>query len=784
MRRQMLVAMLLALSIAAPVPALSAEGRHLAVVLDTSGSMDSNDKPRLAIQAIKIIADMLGGNDRLTVVTMPGNSACRQQPDQSLVIDTSTAGLMGFKTRLDGIEYDTSTNFITPLATAQQALDGSNATERLLIVVSDDPSDSCLSASNIILSALRARGVRSAGVSVGTSSPLSQRYDTTSTARDASQLLMAIGSIFQQFLGAKAPGSGRLSAGATRISAEIAPFVGEAFVLVAAEGPVGTISPLPGNPTAAAVDDDYRSGQTKGLDNRVRGYRILRLERPDAGTWNFDVSGLSSSAGWFLIQDFSVSMRFTPPATVAQGADTALTLELIDDSTGQRINRPGRIQGLEVSTTIDGTRFLFRDDGHDGDQQADDGVMTALVRFMTPGQAQMPLRLVSKYLADQATHQIIVIETSWALEVQTPRTTFVGDTVPVTIKPVLVGAGGVLQPPELIRARFDNDQTMLLRDDGQDGDTRAGDGLYTRNWAPAQVGTVQIEYRAEGRGKAAEASGAVDVGGTLAFGKPEVLELGRLTSNTDGHGALDLRFIELTGEFPIQLSSDFSHHHSRLQIDLGKGFVDLDRTRLDLTLREGGDRQWMVRLRVEGCPSAVAPDATRVVIVEASDHKGQPILVEVPIRVEVVKDPWLTCWWPAIAAVALTALTIFILYGIVSPARFPRNFGVVISPEADMDEGYPFNIRSQKESGAGFYRDARIFITTDYQLSPSSRGALARLRADRMGVFVLPLPGNVVLQLDADDKWETMSTEHETRARYSRLYRNAADSLFFEFRNV
>jgi len=38
--------------------------------------------------------------------------------------------------------------------------------------------------------------------------------------------------------------------------------------------------------------------------------------------------------------------------------------------------------------------------------------------------------------------------------------------------------------------------------------------------------------------------------------------------------------------------------------------------------------------------------------------------------------------------------------------------------------------------------------------------------------------------LDADDEWENMSTEQETRVRFSRLYKNAAESLFFELRNV
>ena len=120
----------------------------------------------------------------------------------------------------------------------------------------------------------------------------------------------------------------------------------------------------------------------------------------------------------------------------------------------------------------------------------------------------------------------------------------------------------------------------------------------------------------------------------------------------------------------------------------------------------------------------------------------------------------------------------------MSPARFPRNLAVILSPESDMDEGYPFNIRSQKGARSGFYRNARVHITTDFQVRRSAHGALARLRADRVGVFILPLPGNTVLQLDEDNQWEPLSTTQETRVRFSTLYRNVSETLFFEFRNL
>ena len=787
-RAPILLVPLLLLAVLLPSAAFAKTARHLAVVLDTSTSMreTSNDRPRLAIQAIKILADMLGPEDRLTLTWMPDSTACEAQPDPALRIDSRGGDLSAFKQAVDSqAGYGGPTNFIVPLATAQQALNESKDKERLLVVISDAGRDSCRADSARILRGLRAAGVRTAAVSLGDKGkPAHAEYDIRTAAKDPSELLQAIGEIYQRFLGAKAPDSGKLSPASTRISAQVAPFVDEAFLLVAAEGPVGTIAPESGNPAADGIDPDYRAGETRGLDNLTRGYRILRLRRPEAGTWRFNVAGLTGEAGWYLIQDFSVSMRASTPASVAQGQDVPVTLELIDDRTGQRIQRPGQIPGLEAQALIEGRTYRFRDDGQEGDAKADDGLMTARVRFMKPGPATFPVRLTSRYIQDEQPQHTEVGLAAWALEVRTPPRTVVGDTIQVAVRIEPAGGLGVLPPPDRVAAHLPDGRTLDLGDDGRDGDSAAGDHIYARSWTPDRVGDLEIAYRAEGGGRADEAKAKLAVTGTLFFGTPGVLELGRLASRSEGTAGLDLGFVTAKGPFDLKLKSDFARSRSVLEIDLGQGFEELDGSGLDLRIQDGGIRRYPVRLRVRNCPEGVLPAEAGNVVLEATDHRGQPLRTAIPIRVEIVEDTWLHCWWPVIAAILLALLGLFILYGILSPARFPRNLAVILSPEADMDEGYPFNIRSQRGARSGFYRDARIHIATDFQLRRSASGALARLRADRLGVFIQPLPGNTVLQLDEDNRWEPLSTEQETRVRFSTPYKNVAETLFFEFRNL
>ena len=763
-------------------------GRHVAVVLDTSTSMREavNDRPRFAIQAVKILADLLGPADDLTLAWMPDRPDCVEQPDPGRRLDRQAGDLAGFKQALDDrARYGGPTNFIVPLLTVQETLEGATGKQRLLIVVSDAGRDTCRAESSRVLERLRAAGVQTAVVSLGAKGrPVHSEYEIRTAAQNPTELLAAIGEIYQRFLGAKAPASGRLSPGATRITAEVAPFVDEVFLLVAAEGPVGGLLVEPGNPQADAVEPDYRAGETRGLDDLTRGYRILRLRRPAAGTWRFTVTGLTGEAGWYLIQDFSVSLRIDFPPKAVQGETMLMTAELIDDRTGQRIQRPGQIPGLTVQAQVEGKEVVFRDDGQDGDQGADDGLMTARVRFMRGGPAAFGVQLSSRYVQAAQQGQIEVAPAALGLEVLTPPQIPIGNSIQVAIRLKTGGSPDALRPPERVTAQLVDGRTLLLRDDGRDGDRTAGDGIYGRDWTPKRIGEEMIDYRAEGGGQSASAQGRVAVTGTIAFGPPAGLDFGRLTGRSQGEASLDLGFVQAHGQFDLRLRSGFSHAGAVLEIDLGQGFAALSGQVLTSDFPAGSHQRYRVRLLVGNCPAAVVPDQAGALVVETVDQHGQTLRAEVPIRVEIIADAWLRCWWPVIVAVLLVLLAAFILYGILSPARFPRTLAVILSPEADLDEGYPFNIRSQKGAGSGFYRDARIHISTDFQLRRSATGALARLRADRLGVFIQALPGNSVLYLDADNRWEPVGPEQEQRVRFSTLYKNAAGTLFFEFRTL
>src|SRR6185436_13802711 len=89
-------------------------------------------------------------------------------------------------------------------------------------------------------------------------------FDFTTSALDAQELIGAVALVYQRFLGAKKVQTGRVR---DEIRVEIAPFVEEAFLVVAADGPIGGVAQEPGNPAAQAIDLNHRGGgATQGLD--------------------------------------------------------------------------------------------------------------------------------------------------------------------------------------------------------------------------------------------------------------------------------------------------------------------------------------------------------------------------------------------------------------------------------------------------------------------------------------------------------------------------------------
>jgi hypothetical protein len=630
--------------------------------------------------------------------------------------------------------------------------------------------------------ALHDSGATVAAVNLGSTAgafDANPAFDFTTAALDAQKLVEAVALVYQRFLGAKQVQTGEV---VDRIEVEIAPYVEEAFLVVAADGPVSGVEIDPGHPAATAIDANHRGGgETRGLEGRVRGYRIVRLERPGAGRWTFRVPGLQDRAGWMLLQDSALEVRLVSTPTLARGAQTPVEAEVVDRATGRRITDPALLAKLEVSVDVEGRRVRLTDDGQGADRAAGDGVLTGTVTFEEAGRRRLALHLGSDLLDRTRSLEVEVVPAKWDVRVTTPARAEIGVPVRIAVALEAVGDAASLSPPN----GFDvltGSGSMTLGDDGESGDEAAGDRIYSALWTPADMGTMHLEYVPRGGVGASPAGAALEVVGGIRFGPPVPLELGETGGKSELYGDLDLSPAAVRGRMEVRISSDFEATRSALEIDLGRGWTTLGDEPLAAELTADGPDAFPVRLRVGRCPQACRRDAGFTVRVAATTADDSERELVVPLALAIVPDAWWVCWWPVLAAIAGLIVAAFAVWGFVSPSRFAPRLGVVLSPEEDLEEGFFHPIRGQRGTGAGFYRDAHVFVTADHRLSSRPAGAIARLRAHGQQVRIQPL-GATLWRRNADGEWERLSPD-ETSARYGVPYCNDLRTLYFAIRNA
>ena len=313
-------------------------------------------------------------------------------------------------------------------------------------------------------------------------------------------------------------------------------------------------------------------------------------------------------------------------------------------------------------------------------------------------------------------------------------------------------------------------------------DNIPGELTFKGAWTPRSIGSVHLDYRPRVVQGAHPASRSIDVLGILRLGPIPERDLGMLSSESEAITELDLGSFEIRGRFELSVTSDFERERSLLEIERGEGWQALGETPVPVTVTDGSLRRLALRLRVGSCPEAHPPEEPVTVSLRGTNARGQEVSTIARLRLEILADPWWICWWPVLVGLGVAAIVGILVHGYWAPSRFPPRLGVVLSPEEDIEEGFWHSIRGQRGAGVGFYRDARIHITSDFRLTSSERGALACLRAQRGQIKIAPAAGTAVWRQNLDGEWEPLPAEEST-ARYGVVYRDELGTLFFTLRN-
>jgi hypothetical protein len=691
---------------------------------------------------------------------------------------------------------DTGTYFAIPLATADAFL--GNSGRRMLLIVGDSGGfeTNCASHDDARLQRMRDSGVFVGLVNLGTTSAAfhgSQAFDRTMAAPNAQALIGAVATIYQQFLGSKKVQTGAMR-GAIRVRVD--PYVSEAFLVVAADGAIASLEAASGNPGAGALDNNFRGGgSTRGLDGQTRNYRIVKLTNPNPGDWEFD--GTAANGGWMLIQQSAITLRAVAGQQIAADAVSRVDLEAIDERTGKRITDPGVLAGLKVSAGVDGQSVALRNNN--------DGTFSFDHRFANTGQQTVMARLSNDVFDRDVSIAVTTISGGWQLTSLTPATAITGQ--PITLKVKLDPIGRGAAEPNRIVAHLSSGDTIELR--------KQGDGTFSADWNPSKEGAQTIRFEGVGGQNVAPIEVAMNVAarGTasnpvnpnasattpspvapavptpppppppkaLSFRDVSGMQLnfGRHKSRDTASGTLQISGIPADGQTELLLDTDLPSRGIHLEIQGSNGWIELGSSP---TVVKVTDPNWALRLRVGSCPAACKAGDQYHLNASLRNAGGMSDVLHIPLQVEVQPDPWLTCNWPYLAALGAALILGFISYGFYSPWRFPRRVGLQLSPEIDLGEGFFYALRGQPGARAGFYRNARLFISDDFRISGKNNGAFAKLRAaSHNKVYITPCGGREVWRQRIDGEWERLP-DTETVAPVGAPFRNDNGTVFFDVR--
>jgi hypothetical protein len=520
--------------------------------------------------------------------------------------------------------------------------------------------------------------------------------------------------------------------------------------VIASDGAIPALEQGQGNPAAASVDLNYRGGgSTKGLDERVRSYRIVRLKDPDL------------TGGYMLVQDYAVGVRLTTGSAPA-GAGITTEWEVIDERTGKRITDPNVLNGMQVEMTVDGrTERAAVSAG---------GTARITQKFPQVGRTVVTGRVSNSILDRVFMSEISVVEPGFRLKLESPARAAVG--LPQRIRVAAesnVPDGAGLKPLQQVTAIFSDGASLKLRS--------MGGGRFEADWTPARTGALNVRMLGTGGAKCEPLDVRMEVLGRIEAGLMTPVRVGPVKSQSTAESYLDLTNAKVYGDVAVQLTTDFAQRRAELEVETLSGWKAFP---ADLTISESGPRRWRVRLRTGECPGACEFSDARQITLEVPKPDGVDRLV-VPLQVEITGDPFYVCWWREIVGSLAALVGAIIAYGFIYPFRFPSHAGLQISPEENLAEGFYYPLKRQPAARIGFYRHARIFLTDDYRIAAKPGGAFARLRAEHGNVQIRPENGRAVWKQRFDGDWEAIGSD-ETVVRPGTVYRNEEKTVFFEVR--
>lgn len=742
------------------ITSVTAQGnRHLVMIVDTSGSMDENDPEHYAVQSAKILNDILAVDDQISLIKFPQSHHCKRG-GTTLTINRKKNDFSRAIESHIGNRSGSQTTFAEPLRNAVTTINGNSKDRNLLLVITDEGTDhfKCPGDEEKLLKSLADNTFR-ASINIGNGNiNAGNDFDFHEYVDDSPSLIRAIAEVYQKFIGGTGSQNGTIRN--QKFSLNIDPYVKEAFIVVAADGLVGPIQINNSNTLRGSVDENYKTGVTEGEDQIKRQYRIARLTHPEQGSWQVQIPELITSAGWMLIQEYSVGIRFISPTIVTVNEPLQLEAELFDEITQKSLPIS---PDTSLSIEFEGKLIKF--------SKLNDKFI-AQITFANEGQHILKARITAKHIDKTSLVQVKVIQPVWEILPKIGSTLIVDQST--DIKVLLKRRQGVSKIPKTV-TMITPEGSIALEHDMQSNTSP----VYIGSWQPSIVGQHEIQFSIDSQFLTEPITQKVNVVGYVNFSDVQAIDFGTLIRKQESERWLDLN-AEIRGTVELELKTQLNKSNVVLFRQVGKEWLEVRPTQT-LLLSEQDLVRWPLKLVTYSCPEETSHNDMIQITASHTNHLGHVSSIDIPVTVMVIPDHWFVCWWPKILLLTLLSMILKALHCYATTAKFPPQFGLLMADEPDLANEGIFNaIRTYSASKRRFCQDAYIHLHLDFRFTRKPDGAWLRLQARSEGVFIIAISNGSVMYQRPGIDWEMMEPYVETPLRPGTKFKNADDSIYFE----
>lgn len=310
--------------------------------------------------------------------------------------------------------------------------------------------------------------------------------------------------------------------------------------------------------------------------------------------------------------------------------------------------------------------------------------------------------------------------------------------------------------------------------------TRSSSNIFTGSWrveALDMLGEINLTIQTDNNALVGDKSISFQVVSHANFIE-QTISFDSIQGNAQAESLLDLSQSAIKGRLTAYLESTFTVQGAKLQIQTEKGWQNLP---TEVLLQQGDLLQFPLRIKTSSCPNSVNPQDNYLLKITAQNEQQDNFTMDAALEITIQKHSILYCLLIYLILASIILLVLFIIYGIVSPINFSKNIGLIISPEEDINEGFFYRIRDQRGSKSGFYKNACIYLASDYRLIHKATNSIAKITAAQGFLYIQATNAGILKQTLVGD-WEDIGNK-KVKVRLGVLYKDQAETIFFEFRN-